>query len=429
MSTEQADVIDEDTAAALRLLDTLRQRQGLGQVRFENLLRRNAALRAMVRDRVSISEAEILQLHEIVHGAKRQARLIVVPTLTDARRILARLEGGEAFMDVAVAVSTDSSAPRGGLLEPISIADPSYPESLRAALWKLEHGDVSSPILLDGQYALLTLVREIPADGAHLEDVRAVLVALHHQEVGERELGVAEDVAPDLRQLGLGRGGADDRGVEGGEQVGCALRARLADAADDSRERVDLLEEPALDDPLRHVGDEDRLADLEAAVPLEVAGDGRWGPRGDGRAGLHARRIRREDVLGSRGSGGAMTILAAALGARDYAVIALAGAFTLAGLILAWLLMRLSGSVGKLSDMIEGVTKETVPLIHDVDLTVKGVNQEIERVDTIMASAQNVAQNASTISETVKLAVSNPLVKALAFFAGARRATKKFRED
>jgi predicted PurR-regulated permease PerM len=118
----------------------------------------------------------------------------------------------------------------------------------------------------------------------------------------------------------------------------------------------------------------------------------------------------------------------AALGARDIAVIVLSAAFTVAGLVLAWLILRLSHAVSSLIEMLDGVTKETVPLIHDVDQTVKGVNKEIERVDTIMASTQHVVKNVETISETVKVTVTNPLVKALAFFAGAKRASKKFRE-
>jgi uncharacterized protein YoxC len=123
-----------------------------------------------------------------------------------------------------------------------------------------------------------------------------------------------------------------------------------------------------------------------------------------------------------------MTQLAVGLGARDYAVIVLSGAFALAGLLLAYLMLRLSNTVSSLKDMLDGVSKETIPLIHDVDLTVKGVNHEIERVDSIMASAQTVAKNVETITETVKVTVTNPLVKALAFFAGARRASKKFKE-
>jgi predicted PurR-regulated permease PerM len=124
-----------------------------------------------------------------------------------------------------------------------------------------------------------------------------------------------------------------------------------------------------------------------------------------------------------------MTGVVFALKATDYAVMVIAGFFALAVIIVSILVLNLFRVVSSLKELVDGVTKETVPLIHDVDGTVKGVNQEIERVDSIMASAQSVAKNAETISETVKMAVTNPLVKALAFFAGARRASKKFKED
>ena len=124
-----------------------------------------------------------------------------------------------------------------------------------------------------------------------------------------------------------------------------------------------------------------------------------------------------------------MTGVVFALKATDYAVMVIAGFFALAVIVVSILVLNLFRVVSSLKELVDGVTKETVPLIHDVDGTVKGVNQEIERVDSIMASAQSVAKNAETISETVKMAVTNPLVKALAFFAGARRASKKFKED
>jgi predicted PurR-regulated permease PerM len=124
-----------------------------------------------------------------------------------------------------------------------------------------------------------------------------------------------------------------------------------------------------------------------------------------------------------------MTGVVAALKATDYAVMVIAGFFAIAVIVISILVLNLFRVVSSLKELVDGVTKETVPLIHDVDGTVKGVNQEIERVDSIMASAQSVAKNAETISETVKMAVTNPLVKALAFFAGARRASKKFKED
>src|SRR5690606_24712031 len=97
---------------------------------------------------------------------------IVLPSLDEARRALARLEAGEPFVDVAVEMSTDASAARGGLLEPVSRADPSYPDALLNALWSLEPGTPSSPILLDDQYAILLLVREIEGQDVQIEAVR-----------------------------------------------------------------------------------------------------------------------------------------------------------------------------------------------------------------------------------------------------------------
>ena len=117
-----------------------------------------------------------------------------------------------------------------------------------------------------------------------LEDVRAVLIAVHHQQVGQRELRVADDVRPDLRQLGLDRRGLHDPRAEHLEQAGHDLAGALADAADDAGQRRDLLEEVPGGDALRAVGDEQLLADLEAPVLGDVARDELGGPRRDRRA-------------------------------------------------------------------------------------------------------------------------------------------------
>ena len=118
-----------------------------------------------------------------------------------------------------------------------------------------------------------------------LEDVRAVLLAVHHQEVGQRERRVAQDVRPDLRELGLDRRGLHDRRVEDVEQLGDDLAGALADAADDLRQRVDLLEEAAGGDALGRVGDEDvRRRSSKPRVLREVAGDELGRARRDRRA-------------------------------------------------------------------------------------------------------------------------------------------------
>ncbi|MHC5022836.1 MAG: peptidylprolyl isomerase [Planctomycetota bacterium] len=169
------DTLDVDPDRALRLLDQLRTRQGLGPQRYALLLRRNAMLRALVRDQVTVSSASIDRMYEILHGARRQARLILVPSLSDARAVIDRLDAGEPFAEIAVETSTDASAPRGGLLAPIARDDPTYPNAIRRTLWTLEPGAVSSPILVDGGYAVIQLAREVPWDGTEKQVVRPQL--------------------------------------------------------------------------------------------------------------------------------------------------------------------------------------------------------------------------------------------------------------
>lgn len=172
------DSLSDDPNVALRLLDELRNRQQLGKVRFESLMRRNAGLRALVRDNVSINDQAVRNMHDTVHGPKRQARLMVLNDLESAQAAINLVNSGISFNDVTAEMSIDSSAPRGGLLAPISESDPAYPEALRQTLWTLEPGQMSGPILLDGKYAVVMLVKRIAGDGTAMEDVRPSLERL-----------------------------------------------------------------------------------------------------------------------------------------------------------------------------------------------------------------------------------------------------------
>lgn len=164
--------LNPDPNVALRLLEELRNRQGLGTKRFEKLLWQNAALRMLVRDRVQVSEDAVQNMFTLIHGPKRQARLIVTPNLDAMAEVVHWLEDGASFADIAVNTSTDTSAARGGLLEPMSSVDPNYPAAIRDELFKLKPAEVSAPILIDNGYALLRLEREIQADDVELSAVR-----------------------------------------------------------------------------------------------------------------------------------------------------------------------------------------------------------------------------------------------------------------
>ena len=162
-------------ADAERLLARVRASRGLGDVRFARLLERNAGMRKIVAPEVEVSSDEIAQAFEMRHGAKYRVRVVVVPTSAQAAQLrteIADAPGDRAmtFASAASKVSTDPSAARGGMSEPISTVDPAYPAAVRRTLRDMKPGDLSQVIALDRGYALLLLEEIMPPDGAVLAD-------------------------------------------------------------------------------------------------------------------------------------------------------------------------------------------------------------------------------------------------------------------
>lgn len=165
--------LSPDGARALELLGEIRTRQGLGPVRFEALLARNAGLRALVARAVEIDEAGVAAIFDMRHGPRRVARVAVLASLADAERLRADAALGRPFADLAFERSLDATAPRGGLLEPVARRDPSYPEALRAAIWSTEVGEISPAALDGGRVFVVEVLEERPADGVLPEADRA----------------------------------------------------------------------------------------------------------------------------------------------------------------------------------------------------------------------------------------------------------------
>ncbi|MEX0742165.1 MAG: peptidylprolyl isomerase [Phycisphaeraceae bacterium] len=177
----------DDPDEATRILDRVRQERRLGPTRFRLLLRRNAGLRKLVADRVTVNDAMVEQLYQQRYGPRTVARLIMVESIADASRVSRRLAEGESFMDLAVELSIDESASRGGLLPEIAPGDATFPSAIRQALGELEPGGVSDPIAVDGGFAILLAERKIEPDAVALEDVEAEL----RQEVRLRNERIA----------------------------------------------------------------------------------------------------------------------------------------------------------------------------------------------------------------------------------------------
>lgn len=156
-------------AAASEVLEDLRTRRGLGPTRFESLLTRNAGLRRLVRDGLSVTNTEIAAGLAARTGERVNTRIIVVRTEREASSLRAQLKdvGNDIsvrFAELAMKNSVDASASRGGLLDPFSLEDLTYPIALRQAIQALTPGEtLTSTIALDGGYALVLLEGRSPS--------------------------------------------------------------------------------------------------------------------------------------------------------------------------------------------------------------------------------------------------------------------------
>ncbi|MBG85067.1 MAG: hypothetical protein CMJ40_11060 [Phycisphaerae bacterium] len=163
--------LNEDPDTATQLLEAVRASQGLGDVRYRGLLWRNAALRALVQEKVQVDVETMQLLWKITHGPKLRTRIIVVNSFSRAAMIVQELQSGGDFTRLAVDWSIDSSRDRGGLLEPFSMADPSYPLALRKAFDDLEPGEYTNAVLLGDRYLVGRLEERIPADGTAYDSI------------------------------------------------------------------------------------------------------------------------------------------------------------------------------------------------------------------------------------------------------------------
>jgi hypothetical protein len=113
----------------------------------------------------------------------------------------------------------------------------------------------------------------------------------------------------------------------------------------------------------------------------------------------------------------------------DWAAVAVAAVAVLVGGGLLVALGALMRTMAALQTAIEEFRRETVPLMGDIQMTVKQANADLGRVDTLLDRAENISGTVDSASRLAYLAFSNPVVKAMAFGAGTARAVRRFRKQ
>jgi uncharacterized protein YoxC len=120
-------------------------------------------------------------------------------------------------------------------------------------------------------------------------------------------------------------------------------------------------------------------------------------------------------------------MLVAAFTWSDLWRVALAVFLLAVGLSSAYLLVRLGGTVGRLSALISGTERELLPVVNKVGGSVDRVNGQLDKVDKITDSAVDAADGVDTAVRAVSAAVTRPVQKVSGFAAAVTYGAADFR--
>ena len=120
-------------------------------------------------------------------------------------------------------------------------------------------------------------------------------------------------------------------------------------------------------------------------------------------------------------------MLVAAFTWSDLWRLALAVFLLAVGLSFAYLLVRLGGTVARLSTLISGVERELLPVVNKVGGSVDRVNGQLDKVDRITDSAVDAADSVDTAVRAVSMAVTRPVQIVSGFAAGVSYGAADFK--
>jgi hypothetical protein len=120
-------------------------------------------------------------------------------------------------------------------------------------------------------------------------------------------------------------------------------------------------------------------------------------------------------------------MLVAAFTWGDLWRLALAVFLLAVGLSSAYLLLRLGGTIARLSSLIRGAEDAVLPVIGKVGGSVDRVNGQLDKVDRITDSAVDAADSVDTAVRAVSMAVTRPVQKVSGFAAGLSYGAADFK--
>jgi len=90
-------------------------------------------------------------------------------------------------------------------------------------------------------------------------------------------------------------------------------------------------------------------------------------------------------------------------------------------------LVAITRTLKEVRSAVELLRTETLPVVIDLGDTVRAANDELERVGSLLVTAESISGTVDSASRLAYLAFSNPAIKAMALASGTSRAARAFR--
>jgi uncharacterized protein YoxC len=113
--------------------------------------------------------------------------------------------------------------------------------------------------------------------------------------------------------------------------------------------------------------------------------------------------------------------------AGEVAAVIASVAIAILAVAMLFALASLTQTLRELRTSVEQFRSEAVPLVGQLRGTVTQANAELERVDTLLGTAESIGATVDSASRLAYLFLANPIVNALAFGAGSTRALRRLR--
>ena len=100
---------------------------------------------------------------------------------------------------------------------------------------------------------------------------------------------------------------------------------------------------------------------------------------------------------------------------------------TVVALILV--VQHMQRTVRRMSDTVEQLRAEAMPVIEELQSSVRRTNDDLDRVDDLIGSAEAITTTVEGASRLAYLTVSKPVIKTMALAAGTQRAARRLRGE